>query len=97
MKHKFLIFAILAIAFANSYAQYSVNMSNGQTLSIDGCLHPTGTIYDDGGPNGSYSNNFDGYVVITAPSGITINITGSYDLEGCCEFAVSQNPAYLRT
>ena len=86
MKHKFLIFAILAIAFTNSYAQYSVNMSNGQTLPIDGCLHPTGTIYDDGGPNGSYSNNFDGYVVITAPSGITINITGSYDLEGCCDY-----------
>ena len=86
MKHKLLIFAILTIAFANSYAQYSVNMSNGQTLPIDGCLHPTGTIYDDGGPNGSYSNNFDGYVVITAPSGITINITGSYDLEGCCDY-----------
>ena len=86
MKHKFLIFAILTIALANSYAQYSVNMSNGQTLPIDGCLHPTGTIYDDGGPNGSYSNNFDGYVVITVPSGITINITGSYDLEGCCDY-----------
>lgn len=85
MKHKFLIFAILAIAFANSYAQYSVNMSNGQTLPIDGCLHPTGTIYDDGGPSGNYSNNFDGYVVITVPSGITINITGSYALEGCCD------------
>ena len=86
MKHKLLIFAILTIASANSYAQYSVNMSNGQTLPIDGCLHPTGTIYDDGGPNGSYSNNFDGYVVITVPSGITINITGSYDLEGCCDY-----------
>ncbi len=86
MKRKFLIFAILAIAFANGYAQYSVNMSNGQTLPIDGCLHPTGTIYDDGGPSGNYSNNFDGYVVITVPSGITINITGSYDLEGCCDY-----------
>ena len=85
-KYKFLIFALMALATANSYAQYSVNMSNGQTLSIDGCLHPTGTIYDDGGPNGSYSNNFDGYVVITVPSGITINITGSYDLEGCCDY-----------
>ena len=85
-KYKFLIFALMALATANSYAQYSVNMSNGQTLPIDGCLHPTGTIYDDGGPNGSYSNNFDGYVVITAPSGITINITGSYDLEGCCDY-----------
>ena len=85
-KYKFLIFALMALATTNSYAQYSVNMSNGQTLPIDGCLHPTGTIYDDGGPNGSYSNNFDGYVVITVPSGITINITGSYDLEGCCDY-----------
>ena len=85
-KYKFLIFVLMALATANSYAQYSVNMSNGQTLPIDGCLHPTGTIYDDGGPNGSYSNNFDGYVVITVPSGITINITGSYDLEGCCDY-----------
>jgi hypothetical protein len=34
-------------------------------------------IYDDGGKNGSSSTNFDGYVLITAPEGRLIKLTGS--------------------
>ena len=34
-------------------------------------------LYDDGGKNGDYSNQYTGYLVITAPTGYVINLSGS--------------------
>ena len=56
------------------------NMTNG-SISIDACQNPSGTIYDDGGASGNYSNSFDGWAVISAPQGVTITLTGNYNTE----------------
>lgn len=67
-----------------THAQYSVSMVPGITY-IDACEHPTGTIYDDGGNLGNYSNQFTGYVVINTPNPSNITLTGSYHTESGCD------------
>ncbi len=56
-------------------------MSHGDTIYIDACASGSGVIFDDGGSTGNYSNNFAGWVKITAPEGVTITLTGSYHTE----------------
>lgn len=67
-------------------AQSVVNMINGDSIILDACSLGYGTIYDDGGDNGNYSNNFNGYVVIQASAGLTITVTGTYTQESCCDY-----------
>ena len=44
-------------------------------------------IYDDGGPDGSYSNYYDGSVVIfPTDSTQTLRISGTFVGEGCCDY-----------
>ena len=61
------------------------NMVNHDTLMIHACQNGSGTIYDDGGANSVYSNNFEGWAIISVPSGVTITLSGSYETEGCCD------------
>ena len=79
-----LILALIGLPLLG-HAQYTVNMVHNQTIYIDACQHPTGTVYDDGGPNGGTPNNFFGTVVISAPSGLTISLTGDYSTERNCD------------
>ena len=58
----------------------SYNMVNGDTLYITICSQAV-RIYDDGGPNGSYSNNFDGWVMLYTDPGATISLTGTQNTE----------------
>ena len=39
-------------------------------------------VYDSGGADGEYPNNYDGYVVITAPEGLRMQLTGTITGEG---------------
>ena len=71
--------------WSTANAQTVTNMINGDSLVLDACVLGGGTIYDDGGANGNYSNNFDGWVVIQASPGLTLTLTGTYDMEGCCD------------
>mgnify|MGYP002622039740 FL=1 len=81
-----LLFGVAAFGMpVAAHAQSVTNMINGDTIYLDGCLLGSGTIYDDGGANGNYSNNFDGWVVIQTSAGLTITLTGNYVLEGCCD------------
>lgn len=73
------ILALLFLLGADVLAQTSVNMVSG-TTRIDLRAYPSGTIYDNGGPSGAYSNNFDGMVVLYNSCG-TINLTGTYTTE----------------
>lgn len=80
---RFFLLGLALILFSVSvgYAQSDtsiVRMSNGQTIYIDGDLHPTGMVVDDGYPNGNCSRGFDGYVVITADTGLVIHLWGFY-------------------
>ena len=91
MKRYRYLFAALLMAALTHYvtpgalAQSVVNMMNQDSIVLDGCVLGSGTIYDDGGPLGDYSNNFDGYVLIQATAGMTITVTGTYATEGCCD------------
>ena len=52
---------------------YSLN--NGETV----------TVYDHAGPNADYDNYCDGSLVITAPAGMMLSVTGNYNTENCCD------------
>lgn len=80
------LFLLLLMAPLTVCAQSSVNMVNNDTVVIDACLLSGGTIYDDGGAEGNYSNSFDGTVHIIGTPGLTINLTGSYTTESNYDF-----------
>ena len=64
---------------------FSVTM-NSNTQIVDTRVNPSGTIYDNGGPNGNYSDYSDGTIILTADEGETIKLSGNYQLEGCCDY-----------
>ena len=43
------------------------------------------TVYDDGGENGNYSNNVNGYLVLIAPEGLSFAVSGTLNTESCCD------------
>ena len=73
---------------------YYVNMPTGDgnvlTISDSDIAGGKGTFkfYDNGGKGGNYSDGFNGYLVITAPEGYKINLTGSIAISGNDEFGV---------
>ena len=73
--------AFFALSIPSRGVSQSWNMVNGDTVHINACDYDGGTIYDDGGPNGSYSNGFNGWVVIEAAPGVSITLSGDYDIE----------------
>lgn len=80
----FFLVTLLPMAFCASQT-LGTTMVNGDTIFISACEYEGGIIYDNGGPTGSYSNNFDGWVVITAPTGVTVTLSGNYETENCCD------------
>jgi hypothetical protein len=81
----FFLTILLVLLFDNANGQTIVNMANGQTININVCTSTSGIIYDNGGASSSYSNSFDGWVVLSAPQGVSITITGTYNTESCCD------------
>ncbi len=81
-----LIFTLLTILVLPQAAAQSWNMVNGDTVHIDACSAVGGTIYDNGGPNGNYTDGFRGWVVIEATDMMSITLSGNYQLEGCCDY-----------
>ncbi|MBR4738725.1 MAG: gliding motility-associated C-terminal domain-containing protein [Bacteroidales bacterium] len=76
-----LLFTALAVVCRPGVQAQSWNMVASDTVYIDGCTFTSGTIYDNGGPNGNYTNNFSGWVVINTLPGVTISLSGSYVTE----------------
>ncbi|MBR1550374.1 MAG: gliding motility-associated C-terminal domain-containing protein [Bacteroidales bacterium] len=64
----------------------SWNMQNHDTVRIDGCQYSNGTIYDNGGATGYYSDSFDGWVIIESNVGASIHIIGNYNTESGADF-----------
>ena len=85
MLRKTITFILLCLSCTVAGAQAVFTMSNGDTIFVNVCDNPSGTICDDGGLSDSYSNNFSGYVVLTATPGGDITISGSYHTESCCD------------
>lgn len=75
------LFALPAVMGQSVVRAQSWNMVAADTVFIDACTYHTGTIYDNGGPTGNYSNSFTGWAVITANAGVAISLTGEYATE----------------
>ena len=75
------LLTLLFVMFHTSASSQTWNMADGQTITINGSTYPTGIIYDNGGPNNQYTNNFNGTVIIQAPAGSIINLSGFYVTE----------------
>ena len=76
---KLLFVCVLLLSCIEAVAQYTVNMTDYSR--VYSCVHPQGTIYDDGGRYDNYSKLFDGCVVIVASPGTTITLSGSYNTQ----------------
>lgn len=77
---RLLILPLLLFSINTAYGQIDT-MVNHDTVHITACQIGNGVIYDDGGPTGSYSNYFDGWVVIEANAGSTITLSGDINTE----------------
>ncbi|MBR5693871.1 MAG: hypothetical protein IKX42_09270 [Fibrobacter sp.] len=87
------------IQFTMPYADVSVNVMFGEdpyrfiivpTVDTVRAEIPKGIsqfiVYDDGGPDGPYSNNADGYLVVTVPEDKLLRLDEKYlNLESCCD------------
>lgn len=67
---------------AGTPARWFVNMpaTGTNTLTLNGTI-TTFKVYDDGGKDGTYSNNCDGTLVLTAPNGYVLQLSGSISSE----------------
>ena len=81
-----ILVALIVVIYGYACAQgQEFTMAMSDTIEVDLCQTPTGTIYDDGGSTGPYSNNFDGWVVLRGAGMAEIHLTGSYATEECCD------------
>ena len=67
---------------------YYVNMPKGSSKAVDvsdGSV-TTFMVYDDGGPDAGYSVGYGGAVIITAPDGYRIRVSGSVNTEGGSDY-----------
>jgi len=62
---------------------YYVNMptSGTNTLTFSNSNITTFKVYDDGGKNSNYSNKCNGYLILTAPTGYVLQLSGSINTE----------------
>ncbi len=79
--------ALLAALVLASPARAQVfTLANNDTILIsDPCSIGTGYIFDDGGSDGIYSNDFQGWLVISGASTTSIRLSGTYNTEPCCD------------
>ena len=62
---------------------YYVNMpiTGTNTLTFSNSNITTFKVYDDGGKNSNYSNKCNGYLILTAPTGYVLQLSGSINTE----------------
>lgn len=65
-------------------ARWYINMpkSGTKTQTFSDAAVTTFKVYDDGGKNGRYSSGCDGYLVLTAPEGYIIQLSGRVRMPG---------------
>ena len=79
-----LLCLITPVAGAQNLAQ----MVNGATLNIAACNGTVNGIVDDGGSTGTYSNSFNGSVVLTWDAGVTLTLQGTYNTESYYDYLI---------
>ena len=100
------LFGLVLMLFSApvGYAQNdddTISMADGQTIYIDGNLNPRGTVIDAGGTSVDSMGNFEGYVVISADTGMVIHLSGQYYFRYLGKVAIwdgdtNGEPLYLR-
>ncbi|MBQ6156922.1 MAG: hypothetical protein IJK22_10005 [Bacteroidales bacterium] len=74
-------FAVRGVAHPTSTGVYNMPVSGWDTITTCGIR-----IFDDGGENGIYSNNCNGYLVLLpGQEGQMMTLTGTYESESCCD------------
>lgn len=76
-----LLLLFLMVAISSSWSQSQTCLQVGAWVEVDACASPEGTIYDNGGPDNVYSNDFEGGCVIVAYPGMTLSLSGNYVTE----------------
>ena len=84
---------VASLSEDNDFAQgteghYYVNMpkTGRSVLTLSNANITTFNVYDDGGKSDSHSSSCDGYLVINAPSGYYIKVTGKVNTETGCDW-----------
>ncbi|MBP5516966.1 MAG: hypothetical protein J6X86_08480, partial [Bacteroidales bacterium] len=77
-----MMFVLVVSGYTNAQT-YTVPYSGSSTGTVTPGV--TCNIYDHAGANNNYSNYCNGTLVLHSLSGQTINITGSYNTESCCD------------
>lgn len=73
---------IITVTLGGDFCEELVFETSGNT-TLTSC---TGTLYDDGGPDGNYSNSVDYTVTISPPNAETVTLEFvSFSLESCCD------------
>ena len=78
------VFEQLPILFEDGNGGYCAVMPITGEYEVDLKDKPNGfsfAIYDDGGADGDYADNCDGSLVITAPEGYVVRVSGKFDTE----------------
>lgn len=75
-----ILLTIILTTYAHAQNLDTTIMQQG-SIVVDACAHPYGVVFDDGGSDSNYSNNFSGSLVIRSAPGETITIQGSYNTE----------------
>lgn len=75
---KIILALLLCLFAAGSFAQQEIIMNSNQTVNMTSC---SATLYDSGGPNGSYSSNESYRVTVCVPSGYPMELNVSLNTE----------------
>ena len=87
-----LVFGVVyaqAIEIQNDGVNDYVNMVYQSSASVDLSGKAAGyqlKVYDHAGSNGNYDNSCNDYLLITAPEGMLLSITGTLSTENCCDY-----------
>jgi len=86
---KFVFCASLILGFSfvfvnQGWAQTAVNCPTTGYTTVN-AYSTNYTLYDNGGPSANYANNCDGYIFIRGGGTKVISISGSYNMETCCD------------
>ena len=89
------LLALFALAASTTWARIVTLQTDSETgeyfiemptSDIDTLVVPNGVksfkVYDDGGKDGTYGMNVDGYLVVVAPDAVPMTVTGTVAVEG---------------
>ena len=82
---RFILILAASLLYGGAAVAQTLTMQNGETLYSNLCASGA-YIYDNGGPDGNYTNSFQGWVVLTTNVGATITLTGTYNIENNYDF-----------